>query len=110
MAIALPRIVLGKISAINTQHIGPHDIIKKAAYTITDNTGTSPLIASWSHMATAKAPNAIPMEPIINKGLRPNLSTVKTATSVNRIFTTPMITVCIIPPPSAPALSKIRGA
>ena len=69
-----------------------------------------PLMAMLSHKATAKAPKAIPIEPTINNGLRPNLSTVKMATNVKTIFTIPMITVCIIPPPSAPAFSKIRGA
>ncbi len=31
-------------------------------------------------MATPKAPNAIPIEPKMSKGLRPNFSTVKMAT------------------------------
>ena len=43
--------------------------------------------------ATPKAPAAMPMEPKISNGLRPSFSTVKTATSVNEIFTTPMMTV-----------------
>ena len=110
MATALPRMVFGKISEINTQQIGPHDIMKNAAYTITENTGRIPLIPMLSHIATANAPTAIPIEPIISNGLRPKRSTVKIATSVNTMFTIPMITVCIMPPPSAPALSKIRGA
>ena len=36
------EMVFGKISAINTQQIGPHDIMKNAAYTIMENTGTTP--------------------------------------------------------------------
>ena len=110
MATALPRIVFGKISEINTQQIGPHDIIKNAAYTITETTGKIPFIAMLSHIATANAPTAIPIEPIINSGLRQKRSTVKIATNVKMMFTIPIITVCIIPPPSAPAFSKMRGA
>ena len=47
---------------------------------------------------------------MISNGLRPKRSTVKMATKVKRMLTTPMMTVCIIPPPSAPALSNMRGA
>ena len=110
MATALPRMVLGKISDISTQQIGPHDIMKKAAYTITDSTGSIPLTPMLSHKATANAPAAIPMDPMMSKGLRPKRSTVKMATSVKIMLTIPIMTVCIIPPPSAPAFSNIRGA
>ena len=110
MATALPRMVLGKISDISTQQMGPHDIMKKAAYTMTDSTGSSPLMPILSHKATAKAPTAIPTEPMISNGFRPKRSTVKIAISVKTILTMPMMTVCIIPPPSAPAFSNIRGA
>ena len=84
--------------------------MKKAAYTIMERTGMIPLRPILSHIATANAPIAIPIDPIINNGLRPNLSTVKIAMRVKRILTIPIITVCIIPPPSAPAFSNIRGA
>ena len=84
--------------------------MKKAAYTMMESTGRTPLIAMLSHIATANAPTAIPIDPIISNGLRPKRSTVKIATNVKIMFTIPIITVCIIPPPSAPAFSKIRGA
>ena len=59
--------------------------------------------------ATPKAPTAIPMEPEISNGLRPHFSTVNTASKVNRIFTTPMSTVCTIGL-AIPIVSNIRGA
>ena len=42
MATALPRMVLGKISDISTQQMGPMTIMKKAAYTMIDSTGSIP--------------------------------------------------------------------
>ena len=59
--------------------------------------------------ATPAAPRAIPSEPTIRSGLRPSFSTVKIATRVNEMFTTPISTVCIIGLP-IPSDSKIRGA
>ena len=59
--------------------------------------------------ATPKAPSAIPSEPVISNGLRPHRSTVKMATSVNKIFTTPIITVLNIGL-VIPMSPKMRGA
>ena len=59
--------------------------------------------------ATPAAPTAMPIEPQMSSGLRPNFSTVNTATSVNEIFTTPIITVCTIGF-SIPMSWKMRGA
>ncbi len=56
-------------------------------------------------------PIAIPVDPIISKGFRPNLSTYNIAMIVKITFTKPMTTVCImdvlLPEPK---FSKIRGA
>ena len=57
--------VFGNISEINTQQIGPQDIIKNAAYTITESTGRTPFIAMLSHIATAKAPTANEIEDLL---------------------------------------------
>ena len=59
--------------------------------------------------ATSNAPMAMPMEPVMSSGLRPHFSTVKIATSVNVMFTTPMITVWVIGL-SIPISWKMRGA
>ena len=58
---------------------------------------------------TPKAPMAMPIEPVISKGLRPHFSTVRIATRVKRILTTPMMIVCIIGF-SMPISPKMRGA
>jgi len=59
--------------------------------------------------ATPKAPMAMPMEPLMSSGLRPSFSTVNTATRVNEMLTTPMMTVCIIGL-AMPMSVKMRGA
>ena len=59
--------------------------------------------------ATPKAPIAIPMEPLMSNGFLPHFSTVKTATKVKRILTTPIMTVCTIGL-SIPISPKMRGA
>ena len=87
IATAAPRIVLGKTSAISTQHIGPHENIKLAEYTMMLAIHRSSKDGLPKVTATPKAPRAIPKEPVINKGFRPNFSTVKTATKVNDILT-----------------------
>ena len=61
--------------------------------------------------ASAAMPIIMPVEPIISSGLRPTRSTVKIATTVKRMLTTPMTTVCSIEAsPEKPMLAKIRGA
>ena len=109
MATAAERMVLGKISDISTQQIGPHENMNDAEYTIIETTGTSGDTLTTFDSATPIAPSAIPIEPHINKGLRPSFSTVNTATRVKTMFTIPMITVCTIGLPM-PIESKIRGA
>ena len=47
-------------------------------------------------MATPMAPIAMPSEPTMSSGLRPNFSTVNIATQVNPRFTMPLKTVSII--------------
>ena len=109
MATAAPRMVLGKISAISTQHIGPQENINDAEYTIMLITEMIGGNDTMLQRATLNAPIPIPMEPVISRGLRPNFSTVNTATRVNEILTIPIMTVCIMGLP-IPMLSKIRGA
>ena len=64
-----------------------------AEYTIIDITGTRGDTLTILESATPSAPIAMPIDPYINNGLRPRRSTVKTATSVNMMFTIPIITV-----------------
>ena len=93
IATAAPRMVFGKSSAISTHAIGPHENMKLALYTMMLNIVTVLSDSLPKVRATPNAPTAIPMEPKISNGLRPNFSTVNTATSVNEIFTIPIITV-----------------
>ena len=74
---------------------------------ITDIIAGSPV--TMLHIATPKAPIAIPTEPEISSGLRPHFSTVNTASKVKRILTTPMSTVCTIGL-AMPIVSNMRGA
>ena len=60
------------------------------------------------YIITPNAPMAIPSEPTMSNGLRPNFSTVNTASNVNDMFTTPIIT-CTVIGLSIPISSKIRG-
>ncbi len=109
IATAAPRIVLGKISEINTQQIGPHENMKQAEYSMMLTTGTAEGTSITLLKATPSAPIPIPSEPVISSGLRPRRSTVNMATSVNDMLTIPMITVCTIGLP-IPIDSKMRGA
>jgi len=93
MATAAPRMVFGKSSAISTHAIGPQENMKLALYTMMLTIVTVLKAALPKVKATPRAPTAIPMEPQISKGLRPNFSTVNTATKVNEMFTIPMMTV-----------------
>ena len=59
--------------------------------------------------ATPSAPTAMPSEPVMSSGLRPSFSTVNTATRVNEMLMTPIITVnsmLLLTPMD----SKMRGA
>ena len=61
--------------------------------------------------ARAAMPIIIPAEPTMSSGLRPTRSTVKIATTVKRILTTPITTVWSIEAsPDAPIPAKMRGA
>ena len=59
--------------------------------------------------ATPSAPRAIPREPVISSGFLPSFSTVKTATRVNEMLITPMMTVNSMLL-DTPMDSKMRGA
>ena len=96
MATAAPRMVFGKSSAMRTQAIGPHENMKLALYTMMLSIVTVPRLGLPKVSATPSAPIAMPIEPQMSRGLRPSFSTVNTATSVNDMFTIPMITVCTI--------------
>src|SRR5699024_8746929 len=99
------------ISEINTQQIGPHDIINEAVKIIMNNKVPIPIISEKAIAATPNIPIAIPMDPNINRGLRPHLSTVIIATTVKITFTNPITIVCNMEASfAAPILSKIRGA
>ena len=109
IATAAPRMVFGKSSAISTHAIGPHENMKLALYTMMLSIVRVPSEGLPKVRATPNAPAAIPMEPQMRSGFLPSFSTVNTATRVNEILTTPMITVwtigfCI------PMSWKIRGA
>ena len=110
IATAAPRMMLGKISEMSTQQIGPQLNMNDALYTMMLITATTGGRAALTLVtATPAAPRAIPSEPTIRRGLRPSFSTVKIAIRVNVMFTIPMRTVCIIGLP-IPSDSKIRGA
>ena len=101
--------VLGNISAMRTQQIGPHENMKDALYTIILSMVTRLRLSLPNVTATPNAPIAIPMEPTISKGFLPSFSTVNTATRVNNMFTTPITTVFTIGS-VIPISPKMRGA
>ena len=72
-------------------------------------TGTTAGSETTLERATPAAPRAIPSEPVISNGFLPSFSTVKTATGVNEMLITPMITVKSILL-LTPMDSKILGA
>ena len=70
-----------------------------------------PIASVNESTASAAMPIIMPVEPTISSGLRPTRSTVKIATTVKRMLTTPMTTVCSIEAsPEAPMFAKMRGA
>ena len=70
-----------------------------------------PIVSVNERAARTAMPIIMPVDPIISSGLRPTRSTVKIATTVKMMFTTPMTTVCNIEAsPVAPMFSKMRGA
>lgn len=70
-----------------------------------------PMASVNESTARTSMPIIMPVEPIISSGLRPTLSTVKMATTVKMMLTTPMTTVWSIEAsPVAPMLAKMRGA
>src|SRR5690625_7809731 len=93
MATACPRILFGNISDINTQQIGPHDIIKEAVKIMMKINVPIPITFENAMKATPTIPTAIPTEPNIKRGLRPHLSTVKIAKTVNITLTNPITIV-----------------
>ena len=100
---------MGNISEMSTQQIGPHENMNEAEYIkmLIMVTSSNP---AWPKLkATPKAPNAMPNEPVMSKGLRPHRSTVKMATKVKSMLTTPIITVLNIGL-VIPMSPKIRGA
>ena len=110
MATAAPRIVLGNISDISTQQIGPQLNMNEAEYTIMLITPTTPgRDGDTAVRVTPSAPSAMPREPMISRGLRPIFSTVNMATRVNVMLTTPIRTVWLIGLPM-PMDSNILGA
>ncbi len=69
------------------------------------------MVSVKARIASTVMPMSIPIEPTIRSGLRPTLSTVKIATTVNTMFTMPITTVCSMETsPVAPMFSKILGA
>ena len=63
IATAAPRMVLGNISAMSTQQIGPQENMNDAEYTIIEIAVTISM-PTWPNVtATPKAPNAMPSEP-----------------------------------------------
>ena len=63
MATAAPRIVLGNISDMSTQQMGPHENMNEALYTMMLTMVTKLRSGFPNVTATPKAPIAIPIEP-----------------------------------------------
>src|SRR5574339_1054097 len=93
IAMALSRIEFGKISASITHTTGPHDREKPAMYTHTVISATSATEPALNRKPSAIMATAMMSAPRISSGLRPHLSTVTVAMSVNTTITMPMITV-----------------
>src|SRR5690606_22079803 len=109
---ATPRILVGNISEMITQGIGPKEVAKQAMKPRIKIKSQGPSEKlKWKQMPTAKRQITIPLTPQRSSVLLPALSINHKATKVNTVFTKPINMVCVNAESVAnPTLLNISGA